>query len=212
MFVVAGLILACLTAIGFLIANYITASLAYYSIARRKGVRGAWLAWIPLGRDWIQGRITDKCNEAVGTKKRWAITLVVISLIGYLALALYVGGVKSFIEFMADANEYRYGYDFYTYGTTNVISLYFYAALMAAVSAGLNILRRICQYKIYEAIVPQKCIKYMVLTVFVPLASGICLLLTKSALKDETNTLTFDGAHEEAASLAEGEEESVNGN
>lgn len=38
---------------------YIFSSLGYYTMAKNKGVDNAWLAWIPIGRNYIMGRLVN---------------------------------------------------------------------------------------------------------------------------------------------------------
>ena len=43
----------------FGIASYILTSLAIYTISRRRVLRKAWLAWVPVVNCWLLGSISD---------------------------------------------------------------------------------------------------------------------------------------------------------
>lgn len=47
------------------LAVYIMSALALYRIASRRGLRNAWLAWIPVGDGWILGSICDQYRYLV---------------------------------------------------------------------------------------------------------------------------------------------------
>ena len=49
----------------FLSPQYIMNSLALYKIAHRRGIRHAWLSWVPLGSDWVLGCISDQYQHRV---------------------------------------------------------------------------------------------------------------------------------------------------
>ena len=45
---------------GLSILAYILQALALYTIAKRRGIRKPWLAWIPFGNSWILGSLSDQ--------------------------------------------------------------------------------------------------------------------------------------------------------
>ena len=47
---------------------YVLQSVALYSIAKRRGINNAWLAWIPIGTNWIMGSISDQYQYVVNGK------------------------------------------------------------------------------------------------------------------------------------------------
>lgn len=42
------------------IATFVFMALGMYTIAKRRGIRNAWLAWIPFGNTWLLGCISDQ--------------------------------------------------------------------------------------------------------------------------------------------------------
>lgn len=44
---------------------HIFRSVGLYRIAKRRGIRLAWLAWLPVGNAWIQGNISDQFQYVV---------------------------------------------------------------------------------------------------------------------------------------------------
>ena len=40
--------------------HWVLEGIAYQTMARRRGLRHRWLVWLPVGRDWIQGSLSDQ--------------------------------------------------------------------------------------------------------------------------------------------------------
>ncbi len=84
--------------------QYIMDSLALHKIARRRKIENHWLAWIPLGKDWVRGCISDQYQQVVCGKvkqrRMWLPLLYGLSALAYIvglvlvfvALALYPAG------------------------------------------------------------------------------------------------------------------------
>ncbi len=53
-----------------MLASYILCSLSTYTIAKRRGIHHAWLAWVPLGSQWILGSISDQYQYLVKGRVR----------------------------------------------------------------------------------------------------------------------------------------------
>ena len=74
------------------LAAYVFSSLAVYTIAQRRGINHAWMAWVPLVNVWILGSISDNYRlVAKGEKKnKRKVLLAVNILIFVLALVASV--------------------------------------------------------------------------------------------------------------------------
>ena len=76
------------------IAGYVLTALALYTIARRRGLKNPWLAWIPVADCWLLGSLSDQYRYVVkGEHKskrkillffRILITIMWVFLIGLL--------------------------------------------------------------------------------------------------------------------------------
>lgn len=64
---VVGGLLAAVVMLALLIRLifHVFRSVGLYRIAKRRGIRHAWLAWIPVGNAWIQGNIADQFQYVV---------------------------------------------------------------------------------------------------------------------------------------------------
>lgn len=50
------------------VVSYILGSIGNYTIAKRRGIRNPWLAWIPIAKLWITGCISDQYQYVVKGK------------------------------------------------------------------------------------------------------------------------------------------------
>lgn len=78
--------------LGFSIFMWILQSRGLYTIARRRAIRHPWLSWLPIGRSWVTGCISDQYRYVVRgevkNKRRW---LPILSgLTGVLSLLVVV--------------------------------------------------------------------------------------------------------------------------
>lgn len=83
------LLLACLVIAAYFLVVYVLQALGLYRIAKRRGLRHCWLAWIPVGSLWALGNIADHyqatahgriCNRR-GTMVKLMILFLLISAV-----------------------------------------------------------------------------------------------------------------------------------
>lgn len=67
---------------GLLLIQYVLQSVGLYTVAKRRGIRHAWLSWLPIGNNWLLGCISDQYQYVVkGRSKRKRAALLVLSLL-----------------------------------------------------------------------------------------------------------------------------------
>lgn len=76
-------------------AVYVLQSLGLYTIAKRRGIRNGWLAWIPMGNMWILGSISDQYQYVAKGKIKSRRKLLLGLGIG--VIAVYIAWVFSMI-------------------------------------------------------------------------------------------------------------------
>ena len=66
----------------FGIAAYILTSLAIYTVSRRRGLKNAWLAWVPVINCWLLGSLSDQYQYVVKgenkSKRKWLMILNIL--------------------------------------------------------------------------------------------------------------------------------------
>lgn len=79
-----------LIAIAFGVLCYVFQSLGMYAIAKRRGIRKPWLAWIPVGNMWILGSISDQYQYVVKGKVRSRRKVLLGLTIALLATSIFM--------------------------------------------------------------------------------------------------------------------------
>ena len=91
------LIVWCL-AMGFSIVMYVLNAVGLYRIAKRRGIHHAWLAWVPIGSNWLLGSISDHyqyvAKQKVTSKRK---ILLILSLCLIVCLFVLAGGVVAIV-------------------------------------------------------------------------------------------------------------------
>lgn len=74
---------------------YVFRSIGIYQIAKRRGIRHAWLAWLPVGSAWIAGSISDQYQYVVKgrVKNRRALLTILAAVIAALGAVTAVASV-----------------------------------------------------------------------------------------------------------------------
>lgn len=70
---------------------YVLQAIGLYKTARRRGIYHAWLAWIPVGSQWVLGAISDQFQYLCRGKKKAKRHLLVWLQILYVALTFCFG-------------------------------------------------------------------------------------------------------------------------
>jgi len=95
------------------IAVYVFTALSLYTMASRRGIPKAWLAWVPVVNIWIVGSLSDQYRYVVRgerkSKRKWLLALSILQAIIYvvivvLAIAI-IGNV--FFGVMNHFSEYQ---------------------------------------------------------------------------------------------------------
>ena len=70
---------------------WILRSMSLHKIAKRRGIRNAWLAWIPIGGQWVLGSVSDQYQHLVQSKitSRRKI-LLILNVAGYVVGIVYM--------------------------------------------------------------------------------------------------------------------------
>ena len=154
------------------LADHIIRAFSFYTLADRRGIKNAWLSWIPVVNIWITGRLAEDYDARAGIKRRWAVTLIVLSIITSILAMLYFVFVIMITVLSADSSSMD---------ELSVIAVSFFAVIIAWIvimslsSIALQTCSIICSYKIFESTVPEKALKYMLIYILVPVAGSICL-------------------------------------
>lgn len=159
--------------LGMGIASYVLTSLSLYKIANRRQIANPWLAWLPFGNYWIIGSIADNYDERNGMKRKWRVVFLTLSLIILAGFVIFY--IVLFVALFSLGLNSQYAEP----ATSEMIGFFvaIYAGMFVAVlpATALSVCNMICIYKIFESTVPEKSVKYLLLSILVPFANAICL-------------------------------------
>lgn len=156
--VLAGLML-------FGLVMYILESWGLHKLAKDRQIRHGWLAWLPLGYDWILGSIADHYHYvAKGHVRTRRKTLLGLSL---AILILLLAQVSCLICY--------FGYLFQWFAIDYFVAVQLYAAaeLIQLAIAVLNLIlvirRYIALHDLYASCEPDGAAAYLVISIILPI-------------------------------------------
>lgn len=154
---------------GLLLADYIMSSLGLMRLAKRRNIPNPWLSWIPVASSWITGSIVDEYDLRQGKIRKWRTILLTTMVLTIASITLYIGET---VKLTSNVN------DIYHTENLNYTAGFFTTALvLSLVSTAFKGCSMVCMYKVYESTVPEKAVKYFLVSLLVPLGQPICLLL-----------------------------------
>lgn len=147
-----------LGSLAFSLLSYILQSVAYHSIAKRRGIRNGWLAWIPVGNLWIIGSISDQYQYLVKGKIKNRRKLLIGLYVGILVLDL----LFTIVMLLASVFAIETGDS----GLIMLLSV-FSALLVMAVAVAVSIIQYMCLYDLFRSCNPGTAVIFLLLTIFI---------------------------------------------
>lgn len=169
---------------GLSIAGYVLSALALYTLANRRGIRNAWLSWVPLVNCWIIGCLSDQYRYVVKgevkNKRKALLALNIISVVLGIVLVIVVvvmiiGAARSAIG--ADEEE--------LVGVIlgALVGIFVLWLPIVGVSIATKIIHYMSTYDIYTSCTPQNNVLFLVLSIIFPITEPFFLFFTRN--KDE---------------------------
>ena len=158
---------------------YIMRALGLYRIAKRRGVHHPWLAWIPCGRDWLLGAVSDHYRYTVKSKRqyfRWFLLL--LSVISETALFLSEGFSFVFPYLFMDPELTEPIIHYLTNSPLEdylILVIRSYPYLLAA----LLILRLFPTWQIYQSATPRRRIPLLILNILIPFSPAVTIFAVR---------------------------------
>lgn len=148
------------------LAAYVFTALAIYTIAQRRGIKKAWLAWVPVVNVWILGSISDQyryvVKDQVKSKRKVLLGLNLANTVFTVAVSvsLIVTGISIFNAVLHHAAEEQLGWiAMRGIGITLLLCL-----PMLVLSLIAFVFRAIALYDLYTSCDPQNNALYLILS------------------------------------------------
>ena len=147
----------------FGIASYILTSLAIYAISCRRGLRKAWLAWVPVVNCWLLGSISDQYQYVVKgetkSRRKWLLALSLVKAALALTMVILVAVVAAGAIFRGPGYGMRQSFMGPVMGILGV------AMPLAAAHIAYLVIRYMALYDVYRSVDPGSSVLYLVLSI-----------------------------------------------
>lgn len=166
----------------FSIAVYVLTAISLYVIAKRRGLHNAWLAWIPVGSNWLIGSISDQYRYVARgqnkAKRKWLLGLNLASAV--LTIVILCMGVSVIGNAIVNAMNFYDEDAFLRSILGSAISMFALLVPLLAVAAAAKILGYMAFYDIYKSLDPANCVLYLVLSILFPFTQPFFLIFNRN--------------------------------
>lgn len=198
------------------VVTYIFQSIALYTIAKRRMIKNPWLAWLPVGSEWILGSISDQYQYVAKGKIRNRRKILLGLTIASVALSTLYEIMNTFQVFQILGEGLSIGW-----GIMAVMMLLIGLG-MIGVGIAMAVFYYIALYDLYQSCDPSNGLLYLLLSIFLgittPFIMFVCRKLDRGmpprkeavqALPAETVEVAAEPAPAEEQPAAPEETESV---
>lgn len=148
----------------FGIASFVLSAMALYTIARRRGLRNAWLSWIPVANCWILGSLSDQYQYVVKgqNKSKRKIMLVLNILVAVFSVMVAVLGVVTAVSVIFSASDA----EMMRAINGPLLAILGIALPLVSVSIAYTVLRFMALFDVYRSLEPGNAVLFLVLSIF----------------------------------------------
>ncbi len=179
-------------------AIYILNGVAILKLCKRLNINNGFLGFIPVACTYKLGQIADKACALQGQKKKYAKTLLTLSIItlGLCFLVLIAAFALGIAAGIMGANEYT-GHSLVAAPALSLIIAFIVVILlylgMFGVAIALIVYQYIVYYKIFKFFKPDSAVAFLVLSIFIsgiqPIFLLICAASKQPIYPFEANTI-----------------------
>ena len=143
----------------FGLISWILSSVGLHKVAKRRGIRHAWLAWLPIGCDWVLGSISDQYQHLVQGKVTSRRKILPILSVAIIVAAIVYVVFTVMAELMLIDGE-AVGGALLAVGIPYLLFLGVYITAM--------VFLHICNYDFYRSCKPESAVVFLVLGIILP--------------------------------------------
>jgi hypothetical protein len=150
------------------LAAYVFTALAIYTIAQRRGIKKAWLAWVPVVNVWILGSISDQYRYVVKgeikNKRKTLLGLNIASVV--LSIVMVIVVIVQVVSAAMDLGMAGYVSEQEVFGVLGkfflTVALVSIPGMVIAVTG--FVISSIALYDVYRSCDPENSTLYLVLS------------------------------------------------
>lgn len=160
------------------IVLYSLQAIGLYSIAKQRGISCPWLAWLPIGNNWIIGAISDNYQEKANGKTKHKRLLLAALTVIIICLSISV-----FLDFFTMATDE-------TALTSDVLKLFATIGIVCILMVVYDVLLYIALYHVFKSCDPSTAAMFLLLSIFVGGSSSIWLFIQRNKYNGVHNAFT----------------------
>lgn len=138
---------------------YVLGSIGLYTIAKRRGIHNPWLAWLPIGKQWIVGCISDQyqyvVKEKIRNKRKILLILSLVSLV--VNAVLQTTGNAAVMSLIMESDQSGA----LARGAISIVS----NMICSGISIASLVFYYMAMYDLYTSCCPQNNILYLVFSI-----------------------------------------------
>ena len=162
------------------LAMYVLESVGLYTIARNRGLRHPWMAWVPVLNHWLLGCVSDQYRYVVKgqirNRRTLLLALVILStLVGWFGSGVSVANVSALGQMLEGGAAPYVGMITGTVGTGLLV-----AAAGLAVRVQLKVFRYMTLYDVYTSCDPNNNVLYLVLGILFSFLTPVFLFVNRN--------------------------------
>lgn len=159
---------------------YIFRSAGVHSIAKRRGIPHAWLAWIPIAHYWTVGSIADQYRQKVYNKPAWnrvimLVLAIVLEVVSCVVLGIVFAGVAEAFAGAMDGDVESLVYALTMAGGSGGML----DSVRSLLNLALVVFWHISLYNLYSSCCPKNNVTFLVLGIIFPVAVPFFLFFNR---------------------------------
>ena len=169
----------------FGIAMYVLTSLGLYTLAKRRGIKNAWLSWVPVINCWIIGSLSDQYRYVVkGEVRNKRKTLLILNIILWvLTVAIAVAGIVVAVNAAGAAMKGAAEEALLDLVLGPVFIILGLCLPMIGVTIAKAVIHYMAMYDIYTSCMPQNNVVFLVLSILFSVTEPFFIFFSRE--KDE---------------------------
>ena len=164
------------------LVTYILSAVALYTIAKRRGLKNPWLAWIPIADCWLLGSLSDQYQYVVNGqhKSKRKLLLFFRILTAILGVSL-IGLLVSLCVHVVDSLTWGPMVSASLPSILHPVSNLVIAALpLIGISIAYAVFRYMALYDIYKSLDPANCVLFLVLSILFGITEPFFLFFSRN--------------------------------
>lgn len=164
------------------IAAYVLTALALYTVAKRRGLKNPWLAWIPVADSYLLGSLSDQYRYVVNgeNKSKRKILLVLRILIAVMSTALFAVLIAMCIQAFGGIMRGTGEDELVDQILGLALSLFGLSLPLIGIAIAYTVFRYMALYDVYKSMDPSNCILFLVLSILFGITRPFFLFFSRN--------------------------------